>query len=346
MSLSTFLILMNCEPNWSQRKVGLLFWLCRSSDCCLTTFLYLVGLLGATNNNPNVDRVEVLSHLYECETQFQQAKIHQINTFLDAYEHSTEPRSSYRLINKMMQLFLLRPRLDLSDDNEYFVTAYMTHVATLERETKVLTEALEFEINQHRITMENYVIRAYNVGSSSSGGGKDNLQLSKRTPFASSSFTSNMSLTGSTPSLRGNGNKKSATVKANVDSSIQAGLPSKIHHRMTVNSSSSSNGKTHLTPMHQSCLPATGVLEFIPNLDFIVDVSECLQQTSLDLLDQIKDCAIEYFSKHSTPDSNKQQPAEENDGFHQMQQRCELYMANDISATVLQLLCGKQLAVW
>jgi hypothetical protein len=59
------------------------------------------------------DRWGVLFDLFECESNFQQAKSNVLRAYLEAYEHAVNPTQVQAIATNIMELARLRPHLDL-----------------------------------------------------------------------------------------------------------------------------------------------------------------------------------------------------------------------------------------
>lgn len=76
-----------------------------------------------------VDRVELLTHIYELELQFQYEKFKLIEAYYYLYENTKEPIQAYKLSRLIVQLIYKEPTIDLEETS--FAYAYELSIEAL-----------------------------------------------------------------------------------------------------------------------------------------------------------------------------------------------------------------------
>jgi len=63
---------------------------------------------------PIVDRLNILEEVFECELNYQKKKVVLALTYLECYEHISDLLEQQRMVQIIVDLMALRPKLNLS----------------------------------------------------------------------------------------------------------------------------------------------------------------------------------------------------------------------------------------
>ncbi|CDW83349.1 UNKNOWN [Stylonychia lemnae] len=106
---------------------------------------------------PLIDRLSLMEDLLEMEQHFQFKKVQLIQTYMECYEHISEPLEQQRLMQIIIDLMSLRPRLNLN--STYFRDSYQAEINCLDKHTELLQVIIK---NQMLIEKEeNKRVHAY-----------------------------------------------------------------------------------------------------------------------------------------------------------------------------------------
>ena len=85
---------------------------------------------------PLVDRMTMLEDLLSSELDYQFKKVQLIQTYIEAYEHISDPLEQQRLIQVVVDLMATRPRLNLSAS--YFTDSYEAEKQVLAKHAQLM----------------------------------------------------------------------------------------------------------------------------------------------------------------------------------------------------------------
>jgi hypothetical protein len=94
---------------------------------------------------PHVDRITLLEDLLDKELDFQFEKVQIVQAYMETYEHISDPLEQQRLMQVVVDLMALRPRLNLSAT--YFMDSYDVEKLTMSKHTSLMKTMI---LNQMR----------------------------------------------------------------------------------------------------------------------------------------------------------------------------------------------------
>ena len=104
--------------------------------------------LDFTYLKPNLDRAQILLEAYNIETKFQEQKLQVLTTYMNMYEHLTDPAQIKRFGQTIINVISERPELDFKAD--YFVKSYLFSGKALERQVIMLEDVYNFMGDKQR----------------------------------------------------------------------------------------------------------------------------------------------------------------------------------------------------
>ncbi|CDW82479.1 UNKNOWN [Stylonychia lemnae] len=113
---------------------------------------------------PSVDRFEILDDVFECELAFQRAKLELALTYLECFEHTTDTLEQQRMVQVIIDLMALRPKLNLN--GLHFKDSYRAEIENFQLQKQLIREVIrmqmESEFKQNNFIRE-YLERTYRV---------------------------------------------------------------------------------------------------------------------------------------------------------------------------------------
>lgn len=116
---------------------------------------------------PVVDRIGVLLDLYNSEVWFNLEKRKLMEVYLEIYEHTADPLEKHDLAQRIVDVMVVRPRLDLNDG--YFTDAYAVAISVLESRSSLLRMLVRHAVVTERAVAKASQERAAQASSHSSG---------------------------------------------------------------------------------------------------------------------------------------------------------------------------------
>ena len=92
------------------------------------------------NIYPTVDRLELLGDIFDCELQYQNTKVELVLSLMECYEHITDVLEQQRIIQMIIDLMALRPRLNLN--STHFKDSYKAEIESLKLQNQILREVI------------------------------------------------------------------------------------------------------------------------------------------------------------------------------------------------------------
>lgn len=97
---------------------------------------------------PAVDRDSLRNELLENEAAFQRAKLKLLLVYLDIYDHLVRKGKARIMVQHIIDLMALRPRLNLHAS--YFIESYRLHIKSLKAQRRLLRSLCEYQVRLER----------------------------------------------------------------------------------------------------------------------------------------------------------------------------------------------------
>ncbi|KAI8813737.1 hypothetical protein BJ742DRAFT_377219 [Cladochytrium replicatum] len=196
--------------------------------------------------NFSLDRSQILLELYQCEVQFQFAKIELANIYMDLFEHSCDRSTIENIGQKLVNLCSLRPNINFG--NTYFSFDYNLHCKALEAQADLVCRIFKHTKLDNRSFISRHWGDKYAAMTSASRRGSFVVPVSQKQ--SGDNFRLRVQ-----PTLNVSGSE--SKVK---QSPLDSGLP-------IINDGLESFSVT----MHHPSI-AVNITEFVPNISLIVDI--------------------------------------------------------------------------